>query len=69
MDLNVSLTLRYVHHSNGDTSNKITNKVMTPLVVREPLNYWNQVLQKVDKLPFSVIVPNSIQNCVEQMCK
>lgn len=69
MMLSVFLTLRDVHHSNGDTSNKIANEVMTPLVMREPLNYWNQVLQKVDKLPFFVLVSNSIQNCGKQICK
>lgn len=57
--LNVRLTLWDVHYSHSDTRDDVTNKVSAPLVVREPLSYWNEVLQTVDKLPFSVVVSNS----------
>jgi len=59
VSLNVPLTLWDVHYSHSDTGDKVTNKVLAPLIVREPLSYWNQVLQKVDKLPFSVVISNS----------
>jgi hypothetical protein len=59
VSLNVPLTLWDVHYSHSDTRDKVTNKVFVPVIVREPLNYWNQVLQKVDELPFSVAISNS----------
>lgn len=40
----VALTLWNVHHSNSDARDKITNEVITPLVLRKPLCYWNHFL-------------------------